>query len=169
MKEGMMGCHGWRKGWWGAVDEGRDNGVPWMEEGAAVAGEILIHLTLGNIHSFSIFFLSICTNCFSRNPLPKYMIWVISSGNMMTYMASYMRDRIDQSKGYPNFIWVFCIGTTAQVGSDIYEFCVWRIILKKCIYNNNNICHDPPLFATPIHKLLYHFFSCRAYLWYVDY
>ena len=38
------------------MDEGRDNGVPWMEEGAAVAGEILIHLTLGNSHSFGMFF-----------------------------------------------------------------------------------------------------------------
>ena len=52
----MMGCRGWRNGWSGAVDEGKDDGVPWMKEGAAVAGGILIHLTLVSIYSFQLFF-----------------------------------------------------------------------------------------------------------------
>ena len=123
----MRGCRGWRNGWCGAVDEGKDDGVPGMKEGAAVAGGILVDLTLGSIYSFRIF-LSICTNCFSRNPLPKYIIWVILSGNMKTYMASCMRDKMDRLKGFPNFIWVICICTTAQVGL------IWLMTFMNLVY-----------------------------------
>ncbi|XP_071530432.1 apicoplast pyruvate carrier 1-like [Panulirus ornatus] len=53
----------------------------------AVIGGILIHLTLGNLYSF---------------------------GNMMTYMASYMHERVDSNISYGNFIWVNSITTAAQ-------------------------------------------------------
>ncbi|XP_068220917.1 uncharacterized MFS-type transporter YhjX-like isoform X2 [Palaemon carinicauda] len=58
-----------------------------MKGRAAVVGGILIHLTLGNLYSF---------------------------GNMMTYMVSYMNQRVDSTINYANFIWVNSITTTAQ-------------------------------------------------------
>lgn len=38
----------------------------------------------------------------------------IPSGNMMTYMVSYMHGRVDSSIDYGNFIWVNSITTAAQ-------------------------------------------------------
>ncbi|XP_042208838.1 uncharacterized MFS-type transporter YhjX-like isoform X2 [Homarus americanus] len=54
---------------------------------AAVIGGILIHLTLGNLYSF---------------------------GNMMTYMVSYMHERVSPYVNYGNFIWVNSITTASQ-------------------------------------------------------
>ncbi|XP_050740378.1 oxalate:formate antiporter-like isoform X4 [Eriocheir sinensis] len=53
----------------------------------ATIGGILIHLTLGNLYSF---------------------------GNMMTYMVSFMHERVDPSITYANFLWVNSITTTSQ-------------------------------------------------------
>ncbi|XP_066937813.1 uncharacterized MFS-type transporter YhjX-like isoform X2 [Macrobrachium rosenbergii] len=72
-----------------------------MKGRAAVVGGILIHLTLGNLYSF---------------------------GNMMTYMVSYMNQRVDSSVNYTNFIWVNSITTTAQG-----FFMVFGGLLESCI------------------------------------
>ncbi|XP_045126345.1 uncharacterized protein LOC123513306 isoform X9 [Portunus trituberculatus] len=53
----------------------------------AIVGGILIHLTLGNLYSF---------------------------GNMMTYMVSYMHQRVDPTITYANILWVNSITTMAQ-------------------------------------------------------
>uniref|UniRef100_A0A0P4W9N0 Major facilitator superfamily (MFS) profile domain-containing protein n=2 Tax=Scylla olivacea TaxID=85551 RepID=A0A0P4W9N0_SCYOL len=53
----------------------------------AIVGGILIHLTLGNLYSF---------------------------GNMMTYMVSYMHQRVDPTITYANILWVNSITTMSQ-------------------------------------------------------
>ncbi|KAK4307643.1 hypothetical protein Pmani_020600 [Petrolisthes manimaculis] len=53
----------------------------------AVLGGVLIHLTLGNLYSF---------------------------GNMLTYIASYMHQRVSNSVTYSNTVWVNSITTAAQ-------------------------------------------------------
>lgn len=109
----------------------------------AIIGGILIHLTLGNLYSFGEFckmtlnmlFLFIWCQSLSINSILYCMLSPFSSnntffcaGNMMTYMTSYMHQRVSEHVTYSNTIWIIAITTAAQG-----FFMVLGGLLEKCI------------------------------------